>query len=102
MYVTDHSDCPNNFPTDHRAPGRGDIITYVLRESNTTNTPIIGVALLDGSTFLGWVQRGYAKDGLERRLQDGGVIIRGVIQTVDEFYWPGGGGMCRRGSISIL
>ena len=92
LYVTPYTllvpanctDCPKNFPFDHRPPQTHVIITFELRQSNTT--PVTGVATVDGSTFIGWVQRGEEKDELERETQMGGVMIHRKIDNKEDFH----------------
>ena len=77
-------------------------MTFSPRLSDSTGAPITGIAMLDGDTFLRWLQRGSVKDQLEVRLEGGTARIEGVIAFVETFQWPAGGGSCQRGEVLIL
>ena len=100
--MANHAGTPNNFPTSHRRPQIDDIVTFALRQTDTSQTPLTGVAMLDGdgTTFLGWVNRGQEKDMLERRLEH--ETVTGRVTGVKDFQWNKAGGRCSRGDISIL
>ena len=59
--------------------------------------------MLDGTVFLGWVNRGQEKDMLERRLEhEEAGTVTGRVMTVKDFEWKNAGGRCFRGEVSIL
>ena len=100
--MTNHIRTPNNFPISHRRPQMGDIVTFALRQTDTSQTPLTGVAMLDDTIFLGWVNRGQEKDMLERRLEHKTETVTGRVTRVEDFEWNKAGGRCSRGDISIL
>jgi len=46
---------PANFPRSHRRPVVGDTLVFEQRESNTNAE--VGMALVDGNTFCGWISK---------------------------------------------
>lgn len=59
--------------------------------------------MLDGTVFLGWVNRGQEKDMLERRLEyEEADTVTGRVKTVEDFEWKNAGGRYSRGEVSIL
>jgi len=90
--------CPNNYPTENQAPEVEDIVDLKLRNSNTSHED--GLALIDATTglFKGWVRRFDIEDAVWVSVRDQAC----KVVDMEEFYWPKGGGMCRRGVLEVI
>ena len=98
--------CPINFSDASRQPTVGCQITLLLRVSDNVPNGEPGVAIHDGSYFMGWIRSGGEKDSRERlarRIRLGGQPLRGRIESITKrFEWESGGGWCVEGTVLVF
>ena len=77
------SDNPNNFLMNHRRPQTGDTLEFIPRASNTMQQGD-GMALMDGTTFLGWVRQNQIVQIINRMAQV--ISVRDVVSSIIRTY----------------
>ena len=102
-HLANQVETPNNFSINHRRAQIDANVIFVLRQIDISSISLSDIAMLDGTVFLNWVNRGQEKDILKRRLEyKGAETVTDQILTIKKFEWKNTGGRCFRGEVSIL
>lgn len=93
---------PVDFPTANRIPQPGHQVVFLPRANCEPGAPG-GIAMVDreGGNFYGWVRQVDIRQVTDRMAQI--QPVRGQIVAVSRmFHWAPGGGLCSRGTVTLL